>query len=320
MSLGELGHGALDHHVKRFLDVVAAAGVGDVSRLTPAEMRQAFLDLALTVDVRNVPIGNIESSTLPGPHGRLPVRIYTPLVPAAEPLAGIVYFHGGGGVFCNLDTHDGFCRLLANSSGCRLVSVDYRLAPEHRFPAAVEDSYAATKWVVDHASQFNIDADRVGIAGDSAGGNMAAVVCQLAKQAGGPRLALQVLFCPITDMTQQTESRRTYAEGYFLDKDMLEWTFMHYCAASANFADHRLSPLLYEDPSKLPTAHIHTAEFDPLRDEGKAYADRLKQAGVKVCYICHPGMIHHFYGMGAVIPYARQAVKAAGAAIKTALA
>jgi acetyl esterase/lipase len=309
----------LDPHVKRFLDLIAVSSGPKTPQMTPAEMRRSFLDLAQVVDVKNVSIGKIESRECPGSAGPLMARVYTPAGAGAELLAGLVYFHGGGGVFCNLDTHDGFCRMLANESGCRLVSIEYRLAPEHRFPAAVEDSYAATRWVADHALHLNIDPTRLAIAGDSAGGNLAAVVCQVAKEAGGPDLALQVLFCPVTDLSPETESRGTYAEGYFLNREMLEWTVMHYCGPNADVSDPRLSPLRSPDLSNLPPTHIHTAEFDMLRDEGKAYADRLAHAGVKVRYTCHSGMIHHFYAMAAVIPYARIATKMAGAAIRKTL-
>lgn len=287
--------------------------------MTPAEMRRAFLDLARMVDAKDVPIGKVEDSAFPGPAGPLKVRIYTPVAPNAEPLAGIVFFHGGGGVFCDLDTHDGLCRLLANASSCRIISVDYRLAPEHKFPAAIEDSFAAVKWVSDHAWQLNIDPNRIAVAGDSHGGKLATVVCQLAKQAGSPAVALQILFCPVTNLAGETASRRAFAEGHFLSMEMLQWTVTHYCDPLADIADLRLSPLRCVDLSNLPPAHIHTAEFDPLRDEGKAYADRLAEAGVDVRYTCHQGMIHHFYAMAAVIPYARVALAAAGAAIKEAL-
>jgi acetyl esterase len=310
---------ALDSHAKRFLDMVASARVPDMLQLTPLEMRQTFLSLARMVDAKDIPIGKIENSEIPGPAGRLKIRVYTPVEADAEQMAGLVFFHGGGGVFCNLETHEGFCRMLANESGCRIVSVDFRLAPEHKFPAGVEDCYAATKWVVDHAAELNIDRNRIAIAGDSAGGNLAAVVCQLAATTRGPKLALQILFCPITDVSIVTDSRRLFADGYFLTTAMLEWALKHYCPVDVDFSDPRLSPLRATDLSSLPPAHIHTAEFDPLRDEGKAYAKRLQRAGVKVHYTCHSGMIHHFYAMAAVIPQARVAIKSAGAAIKIAL-
>ena len=311
---------SLDPHVKGLLDMIAAAGRPKIWQLTPPEARQAFVALAKATDAKDVPIGRIDNGELPGPAGPLPFRVYTPVAPAAEPMAGIVYFHGGGFVIGNLDTHDGFCRMLANESGCRVISVDYRLAPEHKFPAAVEDAYAATKWVAEHAATLGIDPNRIAVGGDSAGGNLAAVVCQLAKKAGGPKLALQIMICARTDSTAETESHRAFAEGYLLEKAGMRWFGDQYYPPDVDPRDPRISPLHAADLAGLPPAHIHTAGFDPLRDEGKAYADRLERSGVKVRYTCHEGMIHHFYAMAGAIPYARSAVKAVGAAIKTALA
>jgi acetyl esterase len=311
---------SLDRHVKGLLDMIAAAGRPKIWQLTPPEARQAFHALAQATDAKDVPIGRIENGELPGPAGPLPFRIYTPVAPAAEPLAALVYFHGGGFVIGNLDTHDGFCRMLANASGCRVISVDYRLAPEHKFPAAVEDAYAATKWVAEHAATLGIDPNRIAVGGDSAGGNLAAVVCQLAKKADGPKLALQILFCAPTDRTAETESHLAFAEGYFLEKAAIRWFRDQYYPPNMDLNDPRAFPLRAADLAGLPPAHIHTAAFDPLRDEGKAYADRLERSGVKVRYTCHEAMIHHFYGMAGAIPYAHTAMKTAGAAIKTALA
>jgi acetyl esterase/lipase len=308
----------LDPYAKRFLDMAAVGGAREIARLSPAEMRESFRQLAQSVGAGTAPIGAIENGELPGPAGPLPMRIYGPPAHAARPLPGLIYFHGGGGVFGGLDTHDGLCRTLAAGSGCRVVSVAYRLAPEHRFPAAVEDSCAAARWVAAHAPELGIDPDRVAIGGDSAGGNLAAVVCQLAR-ADGPRLALQVLLCPITDVSVETESRRAFAQGFFLDKATIDWTLDHYCPPGVDLEDPRLSPLRAASFAGLPPAHDHTAEFDPLRDEGKAYADRLERAGVPVDYTCHRGMIHNFYAMAGAIPYARTAMQAAAAAIGKAL-
>lgn len=308
----------LDPHVRGLLDMMATSGRPKMWELTPVEARKMALELAHKVDAKEA-IGKSENGTLPGAAGPLSFRIYTPVAPAAEPLAGIVYFHGGAWVFGDLDTHDGMCRMLANESACRVVSIAYRLAPEHKFPAAVEDAYAATRWVVSNAEEIGIDPARIAVAGNSAGGNLAAVVCQQAKTAG-PRLALQVLFCPVADIGAENQSRRDFAEGYFLEQPLMHWAAAHYLTPGLDIKDPRLSPLRAADLSGLPPAHVHTAGFDPLRDEGKAYADALERAGVKVRYSCHEAMIHHFYGMADAIPYGKTAMKSVGAGIKAALA
>jgi acetyl esterase len=309
----------LDPHVQRFVEMLSAAAPR-TQALTPAEMRLGFQALTSMVDRRDdAPVGAIENSACPGPAGALPLRIYTPVPATSAPTPALVFFHGGGFIFGDLDTHDGLCRRLARESGCRVISVDYRLAPEHRFPAAVEDCYAATRWVADNAQRLQIDPRRMAVAGDSAGGNLAAVVCQTAMRVGGPDIALQVLICPVLDACAQTQSRRAFAQGYFLDKATIDWTMEHYCNPDDDLEDPRISPLRASDLAGLPAAHIHTAEFDPLRDEGQAYAERLEQAAVKVRYTCHLGMIHHFIGMADVVPYARAAVRAIGGAVKEAL-
>jgi acetyl esterase len=307
----------LDTNVRSLLDMLAASGQPKLWDLTPPDARNMALQLTSMVEGKEA-IGKIENRTLPGPAGPLPFRVYTPVAANDEPSGGIIYFHGGAWVFGDLDTHDAMCRALANESGCRLVSVDYRLAPEHKFPAAVEDAYAATEWIAAHAAELAIDPACLAVAGDSAGGNLAAVVCQRAK-ASGSKIALQVLFCPVTDIAADNESRREFAEGYFLEGPLMTWAGTHYLPAGVDLNDPRLSPLRAVDLSGLPPAHIHTAGFDPLRDEGKAYADALERAGVNVHYVCHEHMIHHFYAMAGAIPYAHTALKAVGADIKAAL-
>jgi acetyl esterase len=311
----------LDRQAKRILDMLAAGGMtAPATHFTPPMMRQAMLRLAEALDVKGIPIGGIENRELPGSGGPLAVRIYTPVaVKEQQGSPGIVYFHGGAGVFCSIATHDGLCRMLANASGCRIIAVEYRLAPEHPFPAAVEDSYFASAWVWQHARQLSIDPTRIAVAGDSAGGTLAAVVCQRAKDAGGPSLALQVLLCPVTDLSQASASWATYGEQFFFDRKTLDWAVRQYCSADTDLADIRISPLRAIDLTGLPPAHIHTAEFDPVRDEGKAYAQALTRAGVPVRYVCHAGMIHHFYCMAGAISYAQAAVAQAGAAIRAAL-
>jgi len=271
------------------------------------------------VGPRSAPIGQIDDGELPGMAEPIPFRSYTPCERVGECLPGLVYFHGGGGVFGSIETHDGLCRMLANASGCRVISVGYRLAPEHRFPAALEDSYTAVNWVFAQASRLAIDPARIAVAGDSAGGGLAATVCQYASRYGGPRIALQVLLCPVLDLASESKSRRDLGAGYFLDKATLDWMIKNYCSPDLDLADPRLSPLRANDLSGQPPTHVHTAEFDPLRCEGRAYADRLQQAGVEVRYTCHAGMIHHFYGMAGVLSYAQVAMLALGGDIKKAL-
>ena len=309
----------LDPSAKKILDMLATAGMFDVAGLTPEQMREGFRRFALMVDYRTAPIGKIVEGQLPGPGGPLRTRSYFPQVTAAGRLPGLVYFHGGGGIFGSIDTHEGICRMLANESGCAVVAVGYRQAPEHKFPAAIEDGYAATAWVVGHAGELGLDPERIAVGGDSAGGNLAAVVCQRARQSNGPRLALQVLLCPVLDLNADTMSWRAFEKGYFLNRTMIDWMLNHYCTPELDRNDPRLSPLRAADLSGLPQAHIHTAEFDPLRDEGEAYAKRLERAGVAVKYTCHQGMIHHFFGMAGAIPYARTAMKMVGSAIRQAL-
>ena len=312
----------LDRHAKRLLDMLAAGGAAGGPELTPLELRDAMTRMARAVDARDVPIGGTEERVLGRPGGGgapLPVRVYTPSSAAGGVSAGLVYFHGGMGVFNNIDTHDGLCRMLANASGCRIVSVEYRLAPEHPFPAAVEDSYFAIEWVCGHAAELRMDPARVAVGGDSHGATLAIVTCQRAKRDGGPRLALQLLLCPVTDLSRESESRRAFAEGYFINPATLAWATELYAGVGADLANPMISPLRAGDFAGLPPAHIHTAEFDPLHDEGKAYADALVAAGVKVRYACHEGMIHHFYAMAGAIPAARAIVAAVGAGVREVL-
>jgi acetyl esterase len=236
--------------------------------------------------------------------------------PLPELLPGLVYFHGGGLVAGSLDTHDPICRSLTAASGCRVLSVDYRLAPEHPFPAAIVDGCRATEWIGLHARTLGIERGRLGICGDSAGATLAAVVCQSISASGEVALACQFLLCPIMDFASESESRRALAHGYLVDRDTLEHDLKYYLAAGGERADPRVSPLRAADVNRLPPTVIHTAEFDPLRDEGRAYADRLRGAGIETLYRCHPGMIHLFYGMRGLIAYAGAAFATIGADIR----
>ena len=309
----------LDPHAKKLLEMLNAAGPADLSRMTPEEMRKDFERLAAMVGVAGVAVEAADDRDIPGPCGPIAIRVYTPCDSAGATLPGLIYFHGGGCVFGSIASHDSFCRLLANAGACRVVSVGYRLAPEHKFPAAVEDAFAATCRIAEHAREFRIDPRRLAVGGDSIGGGLATVVCRMARDAGGPAIALQLLLCPVVDLSRSSDTRIAFASGYFLSEATIAWTVKHYCPPGTDLADPRISPLLAGDLSGLPPAQVHTAEFDPLRNEGAAYADRLQRAGVAVRHTCHAGMIHHFYAMGAVIPYTRTAVAEIGAGIKSAL-
>jgi acetyl esterase len=233
------------------------------------------------------------------------VRIYWPSETPGLPI--LVYFHGGGWVLCNLDTHDETCRSLAKQASCIVVSVDYRLAPEHRFPAAVEDCHAATKWVAENARSLGGDASRLAIGGDSAGGNLTASVALLARERGGPSLAHQLMIYPVTDARFDTQSYRDNGEGMFLTTNAMRWFWEQYLPTPADGANPHASPLRAEDLRGLPPATVITAEMDPLRDEGEAYGRRLGEAGVPVEVRRYDGVIHGFFGMTLVLEKARDA-------------
>jgi acetyl esterase/lipase len=308
----------LDPRVKRFLDLLAAGNPPDVRQTTVAE-RRAGLTALMKFTGPETAVGGVEDRALTGgTAGTLPVRVYSPL-DAAGTLPGLLYFHGGGLVAGSIATHDNIARALANFGAVRVISVDYRLAPEHPFPAALEDAMTAVRYVSARAAEFGIDASRLGVCGDSAGATLAAATCQAAVRAGGPALALQLLICPILDYSRPTASRLALASGYLIDQATLDHDLMYYLPAGTDAANPSVSPALADDITGLPRTLIHTAEFDPLRDEGRNYFERLVRARVEVSYTCHPGMIHLFYGLGAVIPYARKAFEQIGGEIRAAL-
>lgn len=307
----------LDPQAKRLLGLLTAGAGFDRLARTAAKQREGMLHLSRAVDARNVPIGKFENLEMDRTGAPIAIRVYTPVGADESVLPGIVYFHGGMGMFCNLDTHDGLCRLLANASGCRVISVDYRLAPEHPFPAGPGDAWFAVRWAFEFADRLGIDPNRIAVAGDSAGGTLAALTCLLARESGGPDIALQVLLCPVTDLFAESASWRELGTGHFIDRETFVWARDQY-VPGADPNDWRISPLRAWDFSNLPPAHIHTAEFDPLRDEGQAYADAMRAAGGQVAYTCHAGMIHHFYCMAGAITHARDAVAGVGAAVRAA--
>ncbi len=306
----------LDLSVERFLNKLAALNPPSALALSVAERRDALRHM-LAFAGNSPTVGDIEERTLPGPDGAIRIRIYSPAAAPGGPLPALVYFHGGGLVAGSLDTHDGICRSLCQAGGCRILSVDYRLAPEHRFPAALSDGIAATAYIASHAADFGADPARLGLCGDSAGATLAAVIAQHFAAHGTVRVALQVLLCPILDLAGQTASRRELAQGYLVDEPTLAHDLKYYLDAGTDPADPRVSPLRAQRLQGLPPACIHTAEFDPLRDEGGLYAERLAQAGIATRYTCHPGMIHLFYGMGKLVPYAAAAWDLIGGDIRT---
>jgi acetyl esterase len=296
----------VDPNVANLLQLIAAAGRPEIWQSTPADARAGLR--TLMVDFRDpstlAPVRSVTDATVAG---SIPVRVYRPEVDG--PVPTVVFFHGGGFVIGDLDTHDGVCRLLSKDVGAVVVSVDYRLAPEHRFPAAVEDADAALRWVVDHVDEYGGDRARIAVAGDSAGGNLAAVAAQLAH-ADGIELAAQLLVYPAVDfLSDDYPSRIENAEGYFLTLKDSHWFAEQYTGHRAadprdvEFAsDRRLSPLLAPSLAGLPPAIVATAEYDPLRDEGDAYAAALEKAGVRVDHRCFPGLIHGFYGLEQMSP------------------
>jgi acetyl esterase len=266
-----------------------------------------------------IALARVDEITLPLQHRSLAARVYSPSADSALS-PGLIYFHGGGLVAGSIATHDGIARALADAGGVRVISVDYRLAPEARFPAALQDARAAVEYIASHSAEFGLDPQRLAICGDSAGATLVAATCEALARAGAPRLALQLLLCPILDYSRKSASREALSSGYLVDEATLDHDLLYYLPNGVQPSDPKVSPLLAHDLTGLPRTIIHTAEFDPLRDEGREYFERLTRANIEVAYTCHPGMIHLFYGLGGVIPYARTAFKQIGEELRAALA
>jgi acetyl esterase/lipase len=307
----------LDRHASRILKMLAAAGGGTPA--SPAAVRASMLELARALDPRDLPVLRVEELQLPGRVGELAMRRYAPQDRVA-PGPALLYLHGGIGVFGSAQTHDAVCRLLCADSGITLLSLDYRLAPEHPFPAAADDALAAWRWTQAQAGALGIDPARCAIGGDSAGATLAIDACRQARAAGLPLPAAQLLLCPVTDLCAVTPSRREFGDGFFPSAALLAWALDLYCPPGIDRCDARLSPLRAGDLAGLPRARIHVAEFDPFRDEGEAYAAALEAAGVDVRCTRHDGLIHHYYGMAGAIPAARVALKEAAEDLRVVLA
>jgi acetyl esterase len=299
----------LDPDAKKLLDFIASRNLPSFHVLSPAEARTIYKERRFATQPDPQPVAAVADLAAPGPAGDIPVRAFRPHGSSADTvLPALVYYHGGGHTIGDLDTHDTLCRELSNRSGHAVFSVDYRLGPEHKFPAAVEDSFAALQWVAGHTEKLSIDPDKLAVGGDSAGGNLAAVMSLMARDRGGPAIAFQLLIYPATDLRFLSPSHQKNGQGYLLTTEVIEYFTDNYLTNRSNCLDWRASPALAENHADLPPALVLTAGYDPLCDEGKHYADLLRAAGNRVEYIDYPGQIHGFITMGRVIAQANEAV------------
>ena len=305
----------LDPQAQALLDQINAIGGLQLHMMPVVQARSTIAAMAGAQGVPEA-VARVEDRTIPAAHGDIPVRIYHPDGTGALP--ALVYFHGGGWVVGSIDTADGICRSLANGAGCVVVSVEYRLAPEHTFPAAADDSYAVTRWVADNAATLGVDAARLAVGGDSAGGNLAAVVALMARDRRGPALVHQLLIYPVTDSACDTQSYHDNANGYFLTKDMMLWFWSHYAGEGMDRVNPYAAPLRAANLQGVSPALVITAEYDPLRDEGEAYGARLRDAGVPTEVTRYHGMIHGFFGLAAVLDQGKRAIEQASAALRKA--
>jgi acetyl esterase len=296
---------------------MAQMGAPPLSSMTPTDARAAYTALAALETGEE--IQRVDERHVPTPDGDIPVRVYTPADAVGTNRGVLLWLHGGGWVLGDLDTADATCRALANRAGAVVVSVDYRLAPEHPAPAALEDALAALTWTVENGELLGVDVSKVAVGGDSAGGNLAALLCQRVRDEFGPDIDFQVLVYPVTDLTLGHPSMDENAEGYFLTKETMGW-FVDCYVGDQERKDAAVSPLYAESFAGLPRALVVTAEYDPLRDEGEAYAAALRDAGVPTELLRYEGQIHGFFALPSMLDDARQAIEVVGAALRTALA
>jgi len=295
----------LDATAAKIVKLLGDSGLGIGSASTPHSVRAAMNQMATTGLVGPHEVYAVQDHTLPGPGGQIPIRVYRP---NAEPsLPALVWLHGGGWVLGSLDTEDHLCRLLCDDAQSCVVSIEYRLAPETKFPGAVDDAVAAWTWITAHTPELGVDPFRIALGGDSAGGNLAAVVTLVARQDRLPAPALQLLVYPVTDYEFERPSMIENATGYFLEAQGMRWFFNHYARSTDDFADWRMSPLRAPDVTDLPPAVVITAEYDPLRDQGEAYGERLRAAGVPTEIMRADGLFHGFFGMFEFLPAGRPA-------------
>jgi acetyl esterase len=309
---------APDIHTLLWLDRLVSDGEPGEKKSVEETRADRLKEAQIVAHRPPIAMARVESVSIPGPGGMLDARLYVPAAPD-EPSPLLVYFHGGGWVVGGLDTHDDPCRFLAAHSGVRILSVDYRLAPEHPFPAAAEDAFAAYEWATANAELLGADPGRIGVGGDSAGANLAAAACLTARVAGLPLPAMQLLIYPVAETAGTARSRQTFGEGFMLTRADMDWFENHYLPPGVNRGDPRVALLEADDLSGLPPAYVATAGFDPLRDEGEAFARRLQEAGVRVALRRHPGLIHTFLNLTAICPTAREAMLEAAGALRMGL-
>jgi acetyl esterase len=314
----------LHPQTQALLTLMEQNGVPPTHLLSVEEARRAYRDRRLTVQPEPPAVADVIDLRAPGPLGPVSLRMYRPLAPIFEAanrdlLPVLMFFHGGGWVIGDLDTHDTLCRQLANASGCAVIATDYRLAPEHPFPAGLDDCVAATEWVRQNARALGVDGMRIAVGGDSAGGNLAAAVAIIQRDAGMP-LAFQLLIYPVTDQKGGTPSHVSNGQGYLLTNDTMNYYRDHYINDPADHLDWRASPLVRPDLSDLPPAFVLTAGYDPLRDEGLYYAQRMSDCGSPTTYVCFERQIHGFILMGKVIDEANAAVAFCADALRRGLA
>lgn len=307
---------SLDPQIQSILDFIASRNAPPIHTLTPPEAREAMVKARKVFVAEPPPLARVENREIPGPAGAIPIRIFADSTKGPLPI--LLYFHGGGWVIGSLDTHDDLCRRLAIHSGCLVVSVDYRLAPEHKFPAAVDDSVAALRWVARHGAEIGGDASRLAVGGDSAGGNLAAVLAQVARDQGGPPIRFQLLVYPATAHDLEAPSMKANAKGFFLEVEGIRWFLNHYFNGPEDVENPLASPLRARSLAGLPPAYVITARYDPLCDEGEAYAKRLRESGVKTEHRRYEDLIHGFFTM-TITDRTNEAIRDAARVLRAAL-
>lgn len=309
----------LDPDANAVLAAFREAGRPPYETLTPPEAREWYLKAREVANPEPPALASVTAMTIPGPDGAIPARLYTPQTLRRQDGLSpcLVFFHGGGWVIGDLDSHDVVCRILAHEGEMLVISVDYRLAPEHKFPAAIDDAIAATRWIADNAVQLNVDVTHLFVGGDSAGGNLSAIVAIDARDNGGPKLRGQLLIYPATDFRMDHPSHHEPETSCLLTHTVMHWFADHYLNSSADIDNWRASPARMDNMKGLPPAYVLIAGADPLRDEGDEYAKRLADAGVAVTHKAYPGQFHGFITMGKILSKANEALRDIGGWLKS---